>query len=202
MSGYNFTDRVQQILQMARDEAARLGHDYVAPEHILLGLVREGEGVAAAVLTNLNVDLEAIELVIDNRVAKGKGGRAPGPDFPYTGSARRVLELAMTEARELDHSYFGSEHLLLGLLREPKGIAADVLKELGVTLDQARAETLRLLGAEMPAGPPEPGRRPEILARMRSLVHELLAAPAPDASRLAVIATELGTLLDELAEMR
>ena len=279
MNGYNFTDRVRKVLQMAREEAARLHHEYVGTEHILLGLIREGEGVAAAVLTNLNVDLEEIQQKIEETVKKGKAAAAAGPDLPYTSRAKKVLELAMSEARELNHSYVGTEHLLLGLLREEKGIAAAVLTNLdvdletiqrkveetvvrgkaaqaagpdlpytgrakrvlelamtearelkssyvgtehlllgllaertgiaaqvlndgGVTLEQARVETLRLLGTEMPAGPPEQGRRGEVLARMRALVYELLATEAPDAGRLAVIATELGTLLDELAAMR
>src|SRR5437870_1193643 len=138
MNGYNFTDRVRKVLQMAREEAARLHHEYVGTEHILLGLIREGEGVAAAVLTNLNVDLEEIQQKIEETVKK-------------------VLELAMSEARELNHSYVGTEHLLLGLLREEKGIAAQVLTDAGVNLEQARAETLRLLGSEMPSGPAPAG---------------------------------------------
>src|SRR6266513_1593079 len=138
MNGYNFTDRVRKVLQMAREEAARLHHEYVGTEHILLGLIREGEGVAAAVLTNLNVDLEEIQQKIEETVKK-------------------VLELAMSEARELNHSYVGTEHLLLGLLREEKGIAAQVLTDAGVNLEQARAETLRLLGSEMPSGPAPSG---------------------------------------------
>ncbi|MDX2057945.1 MAG: ATP-dependent Clp protease ATP-binding subunit [Gemmatimonadales bacterium] len=150
MNGYNFTDRVRKVLQMAREEAARLHHEYVGTEHILLGLIREGEGVAAAVLTNLSVDLEEIQQKIEETVKKGKASSAPGPDLPYTSRAKKVLELAMTEARELNHSYVGTEHLLLGLLREEKGIAAQVLTDAGVTLEQSRAETLRLLGSEMP----------------------------------------------------
>ncbi len=150
MNGYNFTDRVRKVLQMAREEAARLHHEYVGTEHILLGLIREGEGVAAAVLTNLNVDLEEIQQKIEETVKKGKASSAPGPDLPYTSRAKKVLELAMTEARELNHSYVGTEHLLLGLLREEKGIAAQVLTDAGVTLEQSRSETLRLLGSEMP----------------------------------------------------
>ncbi|MBX3145754.1 MAG: ATP-dependent Clp protease ATP-binding subunit [Gemmatimonadales bacterium] len=150
MNGYNFTDRVRKVLQMAREEAARLHHEYVGTEHILLGLIREGEGVAAAVLTNLNVDLEEIQQKIEETVKKGKASSAPGPDLPYTSRAKKVLELAMTEARELNHSYVGTEHLLLGLLREEKGIAAQVLTDAGVTLEQSRAETLRLLGSDMP----------------------------------------------------
>ncbi|MDF3052247.1 MAG: clpC [Geminicoccaceae bacterium] len=150
MNGYNFTDRVRKVLQMAREEAARLHHEYVGTEHILLGLIREGEGVAAAVLTNLNVDLEDIQQKIEETVKKGKAAAATGPDLPYTSRAKKVLELAMTEARELNHSYVGTEHLLLGLLREEKGIAAQVLTDAGVNLEQSRAETLRLLGSDMP----------------------------------------------------
>src|SRR6186997_2483920 len=152
MNGYNFTDRVRKVLQMAREEAARLHHEYVGTEHILLGLIREGEGVAAAVLTNLNVDLEDIQQKIEETVKKGKAAAAAGPDLPYTSRAKKVLELAMTEARELNHSYVGTEHLLLGLLREEKGIAAQVLTDAGVNLDAARTETLRILGTEMPQG--------------------------------------------------
>jgi ATP-dependent Clp protease ATP-binding subunit ClpC len=150
MNGYNFTDRVRKVLQMAREEAARLHHEYVGTEHILLGLIREGEGVAAAVLTNLNVDLEEIQQKIEETVKTGKAAAAAGPDLPYTSRAKKVLELAMTEARELNHSYVGTEHLLLGLLREEKGIAAQVLTDAGVNLEQSRAETLRLLGSDMP----------------------------------------------------
>ncbi len=152
MNGYNFTDRVRKVLQMAREEAARLHHEYVGTEHILLGLIREGEGVAAAVLTNLNVDLDEIQQKIEETVKKGKAPAASGPDLPYTSRAKKVLELAMSEARELNHSYVGTEHLLLGLLREEKGIAAQVLTDAGVNLEQARAETLRLLGSDMPSG--------------------------------------------------
>ncbi len=157
MNGYNFTDRVRKVLQMAREEAARLHHEYVGTEHILLGLIREGEGVAAAVLTNLNVDLEEIQQKIEETVKKGKAAAAAGPDLPYTSRAKKVLELAMSEARELNHSYVGTEHLLLGLLREEKGIAAQVLTDAGVNLEQARAETLRLLGSEMPSAAPAAG---------------------------------------------
>jgi len=157
MNGYNFTERVRKVLAMAREEAARLHHEYVGTEHILLGLIREGEGVAAAVLNNLSVDLEEIQQKIEDTVKKGKAAQASGPDLPYTSRAKKVLELAMGEARELNHSYVGTEHLLLGLLREEKGIAAQVLTEAGVNLEAARAETLRLLGTEMPQGGP-PGQ--------------------------------------------
>ena len=139
MNGYNFTERVRKVLAMAREEAARLHHEYVGTEHILLGLIREGEGVAAAVLQNLSVDLDEMQQKIEETVKKGKAVQATGPDLPYTSRAKKVLELAMSEARELNHSYVGTEHLLLGLLREEKGIAAQVLTDAGVNLDAARA---------------------------------------------------------------
>jgi ATP-dependent Clp protease ATP-binding subunit ClpC len=150
MNGYNFTERVRKVLAMAREEAARLHHEYVGTEHILLGLIREGEGVAATVLQNLNVELEEIQQKIEETVKKGKAAQATGPDLPYTSRAKKVLELAMSEARELGHSYVGTEHLLLGLLREEKGIAAQVLTDAGVNLEAARAETLRILGTDQP----------------------------------------------------
>src|SRR5437868_12293557 len=158
MNGYNFTERVRKVLAMAREEAARLHHEYVGTEHILLGLIREGEGVAATVLQNLSVELDDIQQKIEETVKKGKAGQTTGPDLPYTSRAKKVLELAMSEARELNHSYVGTEHLLLGLLREEKGIAAQVLTDAGVNLDAARAETLRILGTEMPqqGSPPAP----------------------------------------------
>ena len=166
MNGYNFTERVRKVLAMAREEAARLHHEYVGTEHILLGLIREGEGVAAAVLQNLNVDLDELTQKIEETVKKGKAAQTTGPDLPYTSRAKKVLELAMSEARELTHSYVGTEHLLLGLLREEKGIAAQVLTDAGVHLEQARAETLRLLGNDVPqqgqpaAGTPPPPAAP------------------------------------------
>src|SRR5688572_10165719 len=149
MNGYNFTERVRKVLAMAREEAARLHHEYVGTEHILLGLIREGEGVAATVLQNLNVELDEIQQKIEETVKKGKAAQATGPDLPYTSRAKKVLELAMSEARELGHSYVGTEHLLLGLLREEKGIAAQVLTDAGVNLEAARTETLRILGTDV-----------------------------------------------------
>ena len=150
---YNFTDRVRTVLSMAREEAIRLQHDYVGTEHILLGLIKEGDGVAAAVLTKLNVDLDQIHERVEEAVRKGKATIALG-ELPYTSRAKKVLEFAMAEARELNHSYVGTEHLLLGLLREEKGIAAQVLNSLGVTLEETRAETLKVLGSDV--SPSEP----------------------------------------------
>jgi ATP-dependent Clp protease ATP-binding subunit ClpC len=150
MNGYNFTERVRRILAMAREEAARLHHEYVGTEHILLGLVRDGEGVAAEVLRGLGVDREAIRQHVLEGVHPGRPGSVPGPDLPYTSRAKKVLELSMTEASMLNHSYVGSEHLLLGLLAEEKGIAAQVLSQAGVRLDAARARVVQVLGGTEP----------------------------------------------------
>src|SRR3954462_15392394 len=103
MNGYNFTERVRKVLAMAREEAERLRHEYVGTEHILLGLIREGEGVAAAVLENLSIDTEAVRKRIDEVVTKGKAVASTGPDLPYTSRAKKVLELSMAEARDLTH---------------------------------------------------------------------------------------------------
>ena len=135
---YNFTDRVRKVLAMAREEAVRLQHDYVGTEHILLGLIREGEGVAAEVLRNLAADLDDLLRLVEENLRAGKA-TTPIGELPYTTRAKKVLEYAMAESRELNHSYVGTEHLLLGLLREEKGLAARVLGELGIGLDEARA---------------------------------------------------------------
>jgi ClpA/ClpB-like protein len=149
VNGYNFTDRVRKVLQMAREEAARLQHEYVGTEHILLGLIREGQGVAAAALTNLNVDLADVTARVNETVKEGKN-QAKSQDLPYTSRAKKILEFSMSEARELNHPYVGTEHLLLGVLREEKGIAAQVLTDAGITVEMARKEIIRILGREPP----------------------------------------------------
>lgn len=153
MNDYCFTDRVRKVLEIAREEAALLGHKYVGTEHLLLGLIREREGIAVAVLTNLQVNLEAIREQIEATVKKGSAPLTE-PDLPYTSRAKYVLEFAMGEARALHHPHHphvGTEHLLLGLLHEANGIAARILTDAGVSLERARAETLRLVG--IPGGP-------------------------------------------------
>jgi ATP-dependent Clp protease ATP-binding subunit ClpC len=149
MLGYNFTERVRRVLAMAREEAVFLHHEYVGTEHILLGLVREGEGVAAAVLDNMKVDADAVRRQVVELVKKGTQQR--GSDLPYTTRAKKVLEFAMAEARELHHEYIGTEHLLLGLLREEKGVGAQVLTHLGADVASVRREVQRLLGASTPS---------------------------------------------------
>ena len=171
MHGYNFTERTRKVLAMAREEAARLHHEYVGTEHILLGLIREGEGVAATVLQNLSVELDEVQQKIEGIVKKGRAAQTPGPDLPYTSRAKQVLQLAMQETRDLHHSFVGTEHLLLGLLAEAKGVAAQVLLTLGVTHERARAEVLRILGFELspyPAAEPPPGEKP---ARISLTLH-------------------------------
>jgi hypothetical protein len=146
VNGYNFTERVRKVLALAREESQRLRHEYVGTEHILLAVIREGEGVAAAVLQNLSVDVDTIVDQINAIVKPGKAAASTGPDLPYTSRAKKILELAMAEARELNHNYVGTEHILLGIIREEKGIAAQVLNDAGIKEAAVRSETLRLLG--------------------------------------------------------
>ena len=155
MNGYNFTERTRKVLALAREESAHLRHEYVGTEHILLGLIDEGDGVAATVLQNLHVDLDDLKFRIEQIVQKGALGKTTGPDLPYTSRAKKVLELSMSHARNLHHSYVGTEHLLLGILAEQKGIAAQVLNDQGITLDNASAEIVRILGTEVPAAQSE-----------------------------------------------
>jgi carboxymethylenebutenolidase len=146
MNGYNFTERVRKALAMAREESARLHHEYTGTEHLLLGLIREGEGVAITVIQNLGIDPDALREQVELTIQAGRS-RVIGPDLPYTSRAKKALELSMSEAREMGHSYVGTEHLLLGLVREEKGIAAQLLIAAGVTLEAARKETRNILGA-------------------------------------------------------
>jgi ATP-dependent Clp protease ATP-binding subunit ClpC len=138
--------REQDFTRHAREEAARLSHEYVGTEHILLGLLRDRNGVAAAVIDNLGVDRAAIQRLVDETVVRGKPPGDPSVERPLTSKSQDVLESAVASARELNHTYVGTEHLLLGLIREDRGIAGQVLKDAGVDLKSARAETLRLLG--------------------------------------------------------
>jgi DNA-binding transcriptional regulator YhcF (GntR family) len=147
---FTFTDRARKVLAMTREEAIRLRHDRVDTEHILLGLVREPAGIAAAALSGLSVDLAQLRERTEASVRRGKASIAFG-ELPYSSRAKKVLEFAMAEARELRHSHVGTEHLLLGLLREEQGLAAGLLDEQGVTLERARQEVQRLLGRNPPA---------------------------------------------------
>ena len=151
MNGYNFTERTRKVLALAREAAQRLGHDAVGPEHILLGLVREGEGVAAAVLQIHGADLEDVRKRVEARLERRTIAARPDLALPYTSQAKKVIELSMHEAKSLSHSYVGTEHLLLGLFGGSATIANEVLRELGLTVEKTRAETLRLLAPDEPA---------------------------------------------------
>ncbi|MCH7812317.1 MAG: ATP-dependent Clp protease ATP-binding subunit, partial [Chloroflexi bacterium] len=145
-----FTERARRVLTLAQEEAQRFNHNYIGTEHLLLGLVREGDGVAAKVLANLGVELSKVRSAVEFII--GRGDRAITGDIGLTPRAKKVIELAVDEARRLNHHYIGTEHLLLGLVREGEGIAASVLESLGVNLERVRAETTRILSQSMPQG--------------------------------------------------
>src|SRR5262245_2410975 len=146
-----FTDRARKVMQLANQEAQRFNHEYIGTEHILLGLVKEGSGVAANVLKNLDVDLRKIRLEVEKIVQTGPGGdQVVLGKLPHTPRAKKVIEYSVEEARNLNHNYVGTEHLLLGLLREQEGVAAQVLMNLGLKLEDVREEVLNLLGHNMP----------------------------------------------------
>ncbi|OGW75872.1 MAG: hypothetical protein A2Z72_04310 [Omnitrophica bacterium RBG_13_46_9] len=144
-----FTERARKVILLAKEEAKRFNHDYIGTEHILLGLIREGEGVAAAVLASLGLNSDKIRFEVEKLVQPGPATIVSG-DIPFTPKAKRVIELAMEEARELGHNYIGTEHLLLGLLREGEGVASQVLMNLGLDLDKVRMEVMSLLGSSIP----------------------------------------------------
>ncbi len=142
-----FTERVRKVLFLARDEASRLQHEYIGTEHLLLGIVREGEGIAAKVLKTMGLDFEQIRLAVEKLVS-ATGGTVMIGEIPFTPRAKTVLELAVEEARLLGHNYVGTEHLLLGLIREGEGVAARVLLDLGADRKKVREEVLKLLGSD------------------------------------------------------
>ena len=149
-----FTDRARKVMGLARQEAQRLNHEYIGTEHILLGLVQEGSGVAANVLKNLDVDLRKVRAEVEKLVKAGPSMVTMG-QLPFTPRAKKVLELALEEAGNLGHNYIGTEHILLGLIKEQDGKAAKVLTNLGVQLDSVRTEILDFLGAEPAANEPD-----------------------------------------------
>ncbi|MBO0961573.1 ATP-dependent protease ATP-binding subunit ClpC [Neobacillus sp. MM2021_6] len=144
-----FTERAQKVLALAQEEAIRLGHNNIGTEHILLGLVREGEGIAAKALYGLGLGSDKIQKEVENLIGKGQ---ETSQTIHYTPRAKKVIELSMDEARKLGHSYVGTEHILLGLIREGEGVAARVLNNLGVSLNKARQQVLQLLGSNESGG--------------------------------------------------
>ena len=170
-----FTERARRVLSLAQEEAQRFQHNYIGTEHLLLGLVREGEGVAARVLNNLGIDLNKVRTTVEFII--GRGDRIILGEIGLTPRAKKVIELAVDEARRLNHSYIGTEHLLLGLVREGQGIASGVLESLGVNLERVRTQTIQVLSqgegavAGVAAEKPTP-RRAEALAKVLQLAQE------------------------------
>jgi ATP-dependent Clp protease ATP-binding subunit ClpC len=153
-----FTDRARKVMALANQEAQRFNHEYIGTEHILLGLVKEGSGVGATVLKNLDVDIKKLRLEIEKHVKSGPDMVTMGK-LPQTPRAKKVIEYAIEEARALNHNYVGTEHLLLGILRETEGIAAQVLMDLGLKLEDVRQEVLNLLGAGVEEEPTDLGMK-------------------------------------------
>jgi ATP-dependent Clp protease ATP-binding subunit ClpC len=174
-----FTDRARRVVVLAQDEAKMLNHNYVGTEHILLGLLREGNGVAARALESLGIGLDAVRQQVEQIIGRGQG---PPPEghIPFTPRSKRVLELSLRESLDLGHTYIGTEHILLGLIREGEGVAAQVLVDMGIDLDRARQQVIQLLTGRQQAESPAAGAE-DLRKRLASM-----------ASRLAVIERKLG----------
>src|SRR5213082_2912418 len=148
-----FTDRARRVVVLAQEEARMLNHNYIGTEHILLGLIHEGEGVAAKALESLGISLEGVRQQVEEII--GQGQQAPSGHIPFTPRAKKVLELSLREALQLGHNYIGTEHILLGLIREGEGVAAQVLVKLGADLNRVRQQVIQLLSGyqgKEPAG--------------------------------------------------
>jgi len=182
-----FTDRARRVVVLAQEEARMLNHNYIGTEHILLGLIHEGEGVAAKALESLGISLEAVRQQVEEII--GQGQQAPSGHIPFTPRAKKVLELTSREASQLGHNYIGTEHILLGLIREGEGVAAQVLVKLGADLNRVRQQVIQLLHgyqekepAAAPGGPRR-GRAPsDVLARVTAVE-----------SRMSVIERRVGS---------
>jgi hypothetical protein len=175
-----FTDRARRVVVLAQEEARMLNHNYIGTEHILLGLIREREGVGARALESLGISLDAVRLQVEGLI--GRGQEAPSGHIPFTPRAKKVLELSLREAVQLGHNYIGTEHILLGLIREGDGVAAQVLVRLGAALDRVRQQVIHLLHgrhAEEPAptGPAVQELRllPAVQARLEAIEQRLTA---------------------------
>ena len=182
-----FTDRARRVVVLAQEEARLLNHNYIGTEHILLGLIHEGEGVAAKALESLGISLEAVRAQVEEII--GHGGSAPSGHIPFTPRAKKVLELSLREALQLGHNYIGTEHILLGLIREGEGVAAQVLVKLGADLSRVRQQVIQLLsgyaggkeGATQGTGPGESA--PSGLAGARPVRSQPHAARAREEAR-------------------
>ena len=189
-----FTDRARRVVVLAQEEARMLNHDYIGTEHILLGLIHEGEGVAAKALESLGISLEAVRQQVEEII--GQGQQAPSGHIPFTPRAKKVLELSLREALQLGHNYIGTEHILLGLIREGEGVAAQVLVKLGADLNRVRQQVIQLVHGQQSKEEPEAelaapesgraGRRDRMLA-------EVLGRLGAIDSRLSAIEQRVGT---------
>lgn len=178
MDGFNFTQRVRGALAGAREEAARLGHPYTGTEHELLGLLLDDSSVAAAVITSFGVQLDDVRRAVEKIAIAAPEPFEPPPDLPFTGRAKKVLELSMDEARLLNHSYVGTQHLLLGLLREKDGIAAQVFASLDITLEATRRRVIEILAT---------GREDDEGYRVRQTRADVAMARANASSRVRMV---------------
>ncbi len=173
-----FSERARRVLSLAQEEAQRFNHNYIGTEHILLGLVRETEGVAARVLSSLEVDLSKVRSAVEFII--GRGEKPAQGEIGLTPRAKKVVELAVDEARRMNHTYIGTEHLLIGLLREGEGVAAGVLESLGVTLDKVRAETHRILSHSSGSGSSQGSRSTSRTPTLDQLGVDLTVAARSD----------------------
>jgi ATP-dependent Clp protease ATP-binding subunit ClpC len=166
-----FTDRSRRVVVLAQEEAGALDHNYVGTEHLLLGLIHEGEGIAARALKSLEIGLDAVRQQVEEII--GRGQQPPSGHIPFTPRAKKVLELSLRESLQLGQSYIGTEHILLGLIREGDGVAAQVLVRLGAELNQLRQQVIQLLA--QPAEEPGPGVkvRLEMAEQCRHLADEV-----------------------------
>jgi ATP-dependent Clp protease ATP-binding subunit ClpC len=172
-----FTDEARRVVVLAQDEARMLNHNYIGTEHILLGLIHEGEGVAAKALYSLSIDLDAVRQQVEEII--GQGTPAPTGHIPFTPRAKKVLELSLREALQLGHNYIGTEHILLGLIREGEGVAAQVLQKLGADLNRVRQTVVQLLSGY--AG----GAEVSVSAAVGEPVYERRTEVAPEPSSSA-----------------
>ena len=204
-----FTDRARRTVVLAQEEARTLNHNYIGTEHILLGLIHEGEGVAAKALESLGISLDAVRQQVEAII--GRGQQAPSGHIPFTPRAKKVLELSLREALQLGHNYIGTEHILLGLLREGDGVAANVLVKLGADLNRVRQQVIQLLhgytGQEPGTAHADPRPGP-VSGEERGLPSELHGRVESIESRLSAIEQRvgprpnLGDLNQEIAQVR
>lgn len=189
-----FTDRARRIVVFSQEEARSLGHNYIGTEHILLGLLREGDGVAGKVLTSLGISLDAARQEVVAMVGRGEREEHAAEHIPFTSRAKKVLELSLRESLQLGHNYIGSEHILLGILREGTDVAAQVLVKLGADLNLARQQVVQLARAQPESGTSETGVRFEPPWAMR-----LSARTGEVADRLRAIESRLTSVESQVA---